>query len=245
MYEDPSLQKRYNEDTVNLYQERPIPSPYARASINFNVPADFGPSLLDHKIFGGFTANVLLNWSDGGYSTWNPKNDPRISYNVRVKDYFNATLRLMKAIEIKRFRFEFLMDISNLLNTRRLWNTGDQDYRTSLHLPASEDYDNIVGNDKIGDYREPGVEFQPMERRAEINRETDTGKTRIIYYELATGDYLQYVDNSWVHVDKTRMDRILKDKAYIDMPNASTFWFLNPRDIYFGLRITFDLDKNR
>ena len=112
-------------------------------------------------------------------------------------------------------------------------------------MPASEDYDNIVGNDKIGDYREPGVEFQPMERRAEINRETDTGKARIIYYELATGYYLQYVDNSWVQVDKARMDRILEDKAYIDMPNASTFWFLNPRDIYFGLRITFDLDQKR
>ena len=50
----------------------------------------------------------------------------------------------MKSIDFKRFRVEFLMDISNLFNTRRLWNTGDQDYRTSLHLPASEDYDNIV-----------------------------------------------------------------------------------------------------
>ncbi len=242
-YEDPSLQNRYDEDTVNLYQERPIPSPYARASINFSVPSDFGPTIFDYKILGGFMANALVNWSDGGYATWNPKNDPRVSYNVQIKDYFGASLRLMKAIDFKKFRVELLMDINNLFNTRRLWNTGDQDYRSSLHLPASNDYDNIVGDDKIGDYRKPGVEFQPMERRAEINRETDIGKDRLIYYELATGDYLQYQNNTWVEVDKARMDKILEDKAYIDMPNASTFWFLNPRDIYFGVRLTFDLNQ--
>jgi len=37
------------------------------------------------------------------------------------------------------------------------------------------------------------------------------------------------------------MDKILEDKAYIDMPNPSTFWFLNPRNIYFGIRLSFNI----
>jgi hypothetical protein len=31
------------------------------------------------------------------------------------------------------------------------------------------------------------------------------------------------------------------DKSYIDMPNQSYLAFLNPRDIYYGLRFSFDL----
>ena len=241
IYEDPSLQKNYDEDTVNLYQERPIPRPYARASINLYSPDDLGPSLLGHKIFSGMLANVLLDWQAGSWVTWNPKNDPRIENNVKARDYFNTILRLSKTVDMNRFKIQFLVDITNAFNTLRLWNTGDQDYRLSLHLPESDDYDNIAGDDKIGDYRKPGVEFQPMERRASINRETEGGKARVIYYEMETGDYLQWVDETWVEVDKAKIDKVLEDKAYIDMPNASTFWFLNPRDIYFGIRVTFDL----
>jgi hypothetical protein len=37
------------------------------------------------------------------------------------------------------------------------------------------------------------------------------------------------------------MDQILKDKAYIDMPNMDFLVFLNPRDIFWGLKVSFDL----
>jgi hypothetical protein len=70
---------------------------------------------------------------------------------------------------------------------------------------------------------------------------TKPGKARAIYYEGVSGKYFEYANEQWSEVEKKRIDRILKDKAYIDMPNASTFWFLDPRDIYFGLRVSFDL----
>jgi len=98
-----------------------------------------------------------------------------------------------------------------------------------------------VGNDKIGDYRKPGVDYQPMEYRAEINRSVAPQRERVIYFEGRTGQYWQYVNNQWTIVESRRMYQILKDKAYIDMPRISTFWFLNPRKIYFGLKVTFDL----
>ena len=139
------------------------------------------------------------------------------------------------------FKIQFLVDIDNALNTLRLWYTDDQDYRISLHLPESDDYDNIVGNDKIGDYRKPGVAYQPMEYRSDINRSVAPDREQVIYFEGRTGQYWQYVNDQWTIVDSRRMYQILKDKAYIDMPKVSTFWFLNPRKIYFGLRVTFDL----
>jgi len=241
IYEDPSEQKRYDEATVNLYQERPIPRPYARANISFYTPDDYGPTLVGQHLLGGIMCNMLLDWQAGDWVTWNPKNDPRIENNVKSRDYFNSILRFSKTFVVDKFRIQFIMDIDNLFNTLRLWGTGDQDYRVSLHLPESDDYDNIAGDDKIGDYRKPDVDFQPMEQRQVINTISDVGRDGVIYYEGSTETYLEYVDGTWQEVEAGRLNQILEDKAYINMPNLSTFWFLNPRKIYFGLRLTFDL----
>ena len=35
--------------------------------------------------------------------------------------------------------------------------------------------------------------------------------------------------------------KILDDKAYIDMPNNSSFDFLNPRQFYYGINISVNL----
>jgi hypothetical protein len=132
------------------------------------------------------------------------------------------------------------MDMNNALNTLRLWNTTDQNYLASLHLPKSKAYDNIPGGDKVGDYRKPGVDWQPMEYQQVIDA-TTSGKTGAIYYEGNTGNYFEYKNGQWSQVDQSRIDQINKDKAYINMPNASTFWFLNPRQIFFGLRVSFNI----
>jgi len=240
IYDDPSLQKAWDEQTVNLYQDRPIPQPFARVNLNFYTPDDFGPSIFGHKIFSNWMLNVIVDWQAGGYVTWNPKGLPAVSYNVKSVDYFNTSLRLNKTFDVGKFRFDLFMDVYNVLNTLRLWNTGDQDYLRSLHLPKNEAYDNIPGNDKVGDYRKPGVEFQPMEFQAVIDP-TKPGKKNVIYYEGTTSKYYEYVNNQWQEVDNARINKILEDKAYIDMPNQSTFWFLNPRSFYFGLRVSFNL----
>lgn len=239
IYDDPSLQKAWDEQTVNLYQDRPIPQPYARVNLNFFTPDDFGPSIFGHKILAGWMLNVIVDWQAGGWVTWNPKGLPDISYNVQAVDYLNTSLRLDKSFDVGKFKIDLFMDVDNVLNTLRLWNTGDQDYLRSLHLPKSEAYDNIPGNDKVGDYRKPGVAFQPMEYQAVIDP-AKPGKSNVVYYEGTTSKYYEYSNNQWAEVDKDRINKILNDKAYIDMPNQSTFWFLNPRDIYFGMRITFN-----
>jgi outer membrane receptor protein involved in Fe transport len=249
-YSDPGLQKNYDDATNNMYQDRPIPQPYARANLNFYSPDDFGPVIWGHHVLGGFLATAVLDWQAGYWDTWNPGQSPSIAYNVKAVDFFNTTLRLEKSISFKMFRVHLFMDINNVFNTLRLWGyTGDKAYMASLHLPKSEDYGNIPGDDKVGDYRRPGVEFQPIENQAVIDR-SKPGFERPIYYESKTGSYWQYVDNQnlpvyqrWSKVDAYKLKGILRDKAYIDMPNASTFWFLNPRDIFLGIRISFNFGQ--
>lgn len=239
-YDNIADQKKYDNATVNLYQDRPIPQPYARANLTFLTPDDFGPEILGNKVLSGWMLNLLLNWSAGYWTTWNPNGLAQVSYNVQSVDYFDATLRFGKTFNVGRFNFDLFMDVNNLLNTRRLWDRGDQDYLRSLHLPPSDAYNNIPGDDKVGDYRTPGVEFQPMEYQALIDP-TKPGKARAIYYEGSSGNYWEYNNQQWSLVDKARVDKMLEDKSYIDMPNASTFWFLNPRNIFFGIRVSFNI----
>jgi hypothetical protein len=168
-------------------------------------------------------------------------------------DFFNTNLRIDKSIAFGKFRVQLFMDISNVLNTLRLYvpnNQDNQNYMLSLHLPKSDDYDNIPGNDKFGQYREPGVEWQPEEFQNQVQGQPAPNNFRAIFYEGATGKYWRVVENpqsangrDWAEIGQAEIDQINKDKAYIDMPNASTFWFLDPRKIYFGIRLSFDFNE--
>jgi hypothetical protein len=64
---------------------------------------------------------------------------------------------------------------------------------------------------------------------------------RPIYFDYDTRQYYRWVNNTWQIADQGEVDGVLKDKAYIDMPNQEWFNFLNPRDVYFGVRLSFDL----
>lgn len=239
-YDDLSEQKKYDDQTVKLYQDRPIPQPYARVNISVYTPEDFGPEVLGHHVLGGFILNTLFDWQEGWWATWNPKGRLGIRYNVQAVDYYNLDMRISKRIDIGKLSIDLFADISNVLNTKRLWGASDQAYMQSLHLPKSDVYDNVPGDDMVGDYRKPGVNFQPIEYQNLIDP-LKPGKERPIYYEGSTGKYFEYKNQQWNEVDKARMDKILKDKAYINMPNPSTFWFLNPRNIFFGIRLSFNI----
>jgi len=250
VYDNPSDQNKWDEATVNVYQDRPVPQPYARVNLSLFTPDDWGPSILRNKILGGWRLNATFDWQAGFWTTWNTKALPSTSYNIQAVDFFNTALRLDKSIAIGKFKLELFMDINNVLNTLKLYgfdpgNINDP-YMNSLHLPKSEAYDNIPGDDKVGVYRTPGVDWQPELYKKTIDR-TRPGEIRPIIYEGTSGNYWQYIDNPnipvyqrWVKVDQAKIDKINKDKAYIDMPNASTFWFLDPRNIYFGLKLSFD-----
>ncbi|MDZ7290447.1 MAG: TonB-dependent receptor, partial [candidate division KSB1 bacterium] len=245
VWEDPSQQRRYDRQTTNFYQFRPIPQPYARANLTFFTPADFGPKILSANLLGGWNLNILADWRAGYYTTWNPLNIPAIAQNVKTKDWYNVNLRLTKTFTYGKTKLTFLMDVNNLLDTKRLSLVGFydfndyQDYFNSLHLPKSNAYTNIVGKDKAGDYRKDGVPYQPI-KQVGVVTELATPNPKVIYYERTSGRYMNFLNNAWSEVEKGKMQKILDDKAYIDMPNQTSFNFLDPRDVFFGLRASFD-----
>ena len=232
-------QARWDAQTSNLYQDRPIPQPYARVNLALRTPEEFGPTLFGHHILGGWALNTIFDWQAGYWTTWNPNSLPYVAYNVQALDYYNIYMRLEKAIDVGKFKVQLFLDIDNVLNTHRLWNVTDQAYMTSLHLPNSEDYNNIPGDDKVGDYRELGVDYQPMENGVDFSQ---AGLSGVIYYHGGSQKYYEYVNSQWQEVEQGKMNRVLDDKAYIDMPNASTYWFLDPRRIHLGLRVSFNFD---
>jgi outer membrane receptor protein involved in Fe transport len=248
IFEDPSLQREYDESTVNLYQDRPTPRPYARVNVSLVSPAGFGPRLLGGRPMSGFLANVLLGWQAGQWETWNPKQIRNLTYNVQRKAVYTSVLRLSKSVRFRSMRMEGFVDVENLFNLKRmsLANFGgkasDRDlYYNSLHLPKSKAYDNIPGDDRIGEYRRRGVAYQPMFGRGTINYASDTGDPGVLYYDRSTGRTVEYAGGAWADVSESRLNRILDDKAYIDMPAVTSFTFLNPRQVFFGVRMTLDL----
>jgi hypothetical protein len=116
--------------------------------------------------------------------------------------------------DLKRGNIQIYADIDNLLNTKFLSYTGFSsyydylDYMESLCLPwESGDF---KGNDRIGEYRDWDVEYDPL-----------------VYNP--TNDPVVAAEN----------EKRKETKSYIDMPNIRSLTFLNPRMIHFGIRISF------
>jgi len=260
IYDNVQQQTIYNANTSNLYQNRPIPAPFARANLNFSTPNDFGPQILGSHILGAWMLNVVLDWQAGYWLTWNPNNILNIAFNVQTVNYFNGYVRLQKSLRFGRTNFQFFMDVNNVFDNRsndfRDLVGGNRSYMLSLHLPTSTAYSNIPGNDRVGDYRKPGVAWQPVEQQGVIDPNTSAptpdkmnGNSSIaIFYERTTGRYWWYGPHGysngqagWWQVPQAKIDEVLADKAYIQMPEQSTFWFLNPRRFFFGVIFSFNL----
>jgi outer membrane receptor protein involved in Fe transport len=246
IYEDPSAQLEYDRRTSDAYQYKPTPRPYARLSLGLFTPDDLGNAEAMKLLLGGWNITLLGDWLAGDYVTWNPNQVQLGAPNLKMVDWYNLNLRFTKSIPLGPVRVMLFVDVQNVFNTKRLnlnsfYNPDDfKDYFGSLHLPQSPAWTNIPGDDKAGDYRKDGVDFQPVVQANDVTTLTSPS-ARAIYYERASGRYMNYVNGSWTEVDKVRLQKVLDDKAYIDMPNESSFWFLNPRNVFFGITTTIDL----
>ncbi len=244
--EEPSEQKLIDQNTLTLYQQKPVPEPRANVSLTFFTPIDYGPEFFGTHLLGDWTFNVLGAWSAGEYVTYNPVQKPEIVNNVQTTDYWNVDLRLNKTFNFEGFELMLFVDVRNALNFKRLsgagfYDTHDQRYYfESLHLPTDDGYNNIVGTDRVGDYRKSGVAYQPIEQSGNV-LDIVTPSSDVIYYENTSSRYMNFIDGEWSEVESGKMKKILDDKAYIDMPNNTSFNFLNPRQVFFGINLTINL----
>jgi hypothetical protein len=239
-----------NYQRTNPIQTKPIPTPYARANVDFFTPTDFGPKVIGFNPLADWRLNVLASWSAGSYFTWvGGGSFPGVSNNIQWRDSYGMDIRLSKNFQLfDRVNLMLFMDVNNVLNIKQLTTYGFVDgtdyerYLKSLHLPESFNtyYGQIPGSDQPGDYRRPGVAYQPMVYTKNLS-EVATKYTTPIYYEYSSRSYYRWVNNAWQPANQGEVDQVLKDKAYIHMPTQDWWNFLNPRDFYFGVRMSFDL----
>jgi outer membrane receptor protein involved in Fe transport len=211
-YQDVSKQRAYLQ--LNPYQSKPHPQPYARANITFRSPDEFGPEVMGIRPLAGWSLNLLGSWQAGSYATYNPNAIPGVVDNVQWRDNFNIDVRLMKTLALYGFEVQLYMDVQNVFNFKFLNYAGFadsydyQDYLASLCFPWMEGDKN--GEDRIGDYRDDDVAYDPLE--------PNPGNDPAISAR-----------------NQTRKD----NKAYIDMPNISSLTYLRPRNWMFGVRVSF------
>ncbi len=232
-YENPAEQKRYELTTNDYYQERPTPRPYANMSIDLFTPADLGPKFGGVSLLGDWRLNLVGNWRNGYYLTWaNGGSIPGVVNNVQWNDYLDFDMRLSKQFRVGFANIELFMDMNNIFNYKYMSQGGFVDvndylaYMRSLHLPKSS-FDNYTKNPDGS----PNIGYSNTTDASHYEFGTDKpGDSRV-------GPYHAWDPNA----DQATKDEWTKNKSYIDMPNQTFLTFLNPRDIFWGLRLTLEL----
>jgi hypothetical protein len=139
-YQDPNRQ--LIESRRNPIQEKPLPQPYARGTIRFRTPDDWGPKLGNIAVFDKLSLNILGTYQAGDYFTWDPIPPYTENNNVQWNDSWMFDMRFMKNVSVGRYEMDIFLDIENVFDLKYL--TGDgfiseevQDFRNymnSLHL---------------------------------------------------------------------------------------------------------------
>lgn len=256
-YENPAEQRDYLRRNPPT-QGKPLPRPRFKSTLTFHTPPSFGPAILGQNPLGGWLINLIGRWTSGGWFTWNPFQVKGLTQNVQWRPYTNVDLKASKTFQFGSVSASFFLDVYNIFNIKNFSGESFYDgfdfdyYMFSLHLDqdvidrmsrGATRYPGIPGHDRPGDYRQAGVKFVPIEWIPSADNLPD-GKPadREMYYYVAdTGQYMDFVDGEWVVADGSRIDEILKTKAYIDMPNQTYFTFLNPRAVFFGIRFNFNV----
>jgi hypothetical protein len=235
IFENPAEQREYLRDNPPD-QERPIARPYARANIIINTPSDFGFQVGNSHPLGMWNFSFLANWQSGRHFTWTNTIDvPGVTNNFQWSSFYNVDLRISRPFNIKNATLLLFADISNLFNFK-LWQmgsttsfsptgfVGSQDpqdfnnYMRSLRLPRDKTEEfgyvpaNGYGDDKPGDYRPDDVPYDPLEPNP----------------------------NNDPAIEDRNNERI-KNKSYIDNPNQTNLQFINPIDIFLGVKLSFNL----
>jgi hypothetical protein len=252
-YENPVDQRDYIRESNAHYQSRPVPEPYARFNIQILAPSEFGPQILGAHPLANWIVSSLGDWRAGDVMTWDGggRSEPELENNVRWRDHYSFDLRFSREFITAAGQAQIFVDIDNIFNRRELNGGGsfimpnDQErYMQSLHLDADlfevvggAPYEYIPGDDRPGDYRKPGIDFIPIEIVDNVD-DVNSPYARPLYFEKESQTYMTWNGQDWAPADAERVEYVLDNKAYIDMPNMLEFAFLNPRHITFGIRVT-------
>lgn len=270
-FEDPAEQREYEKRTDVNALYKPMALPKLKFNLSAHVPMYFGNTKMSQLILGGWNVSLLGHWQEGGYYTYGNVsgvvNNVRYkdSYNVDMKlsktfkfnkVYLSFIADIYNLFNIKRLSFASLGDAYLSSGVLEKYLRSLQ-FKEGVYKEISENH--IAGDDKIGDYKPFDVDYQPMEWIQSFSDFTNPDE-RVYYYvgdleDLANyfpdvdatdkiskyDRYVQYVDGEWVRVSRSEVKEVIENKAYIFNPVNESFMFLNPRDIFLGIKLSFEI----
>jgi hypothetical protein len=224
-------QREIERDTrTQAQQQKPLARPYARANIYLFSPSAFGPQLAGFHPLADIRLNILGAWRSGFHFTWAGGGSiPGISNNVQWRDTYSVDLRMSKTIKVSTANIQFFMDINNVFNFKQMTAT----------------YNPLTGGGSIGTGFVDAKDYEAYMKSLHLPKEIGDplgygnipGNDRPGDYR--TGPYIPWDPNA----DEATKEKWRKNKSYIDMPNQAFLTFLNPRDVFFGVNVTFDVFK--
>ncbi|MGE5401458.1 MAG: TonB-dependent receptor [Ignavibacteriales bacterium] len=234
--ENPAVQRENEREALNNYNlvTKPVPQPYARANVDMFTPMEFGPKVGGLYLLEDWRLSILATWRSGLYDTWTGGGSiPGVQNNVQWLDNYNVDFKLAKNFNFGPLSMQLFIDVKNALNLKYMDNvagfTESNDYNNymkSLHLPESV-FENFP-KDENGNIKVP---------YSNINV-----PGTYVYGDDKPGDYRKGDYHAWDEsASEAQKEEWKKNKSYIDMPNQDYFTFLNPRDIYWGLRFSLEI----
>lgn len=214
-YQNISRQTNYEATTRSYYQEKPLPRPFANANIDVFTPSEFGPNLGNQYLLGDLRMSFVASWTSGRYVTWAGGGTVTgVENNLQWADNWNVDLRISKTFKLMGVNLQIFADISNLFNYKYMTDYGFVDASDyTSYMRSLHLPDDVVGRFNYGNI--PGDD-RPGDFR--------------------TGPYIPWDDNA----SESQKEEWRKNKSYIDMPNQEYFAFLNPRDVFWGLKLSID-----
>ncbi|MBV6445230.1 MAG: TonB-dependent receptor [Ignavibacteriales bacterium] len=216
-YENAAQQRETERNTALFGQVKPVPRPYGRANLDIFTPAQFGPAIGGVYLLEDLRINLLGTWSSGTWFSWTGPGGtrPGFSNNIQWNDFWNVDVRISKTFRFGPASIEIFADISNVLNIKFL------DYRAGFF--DQKDYDAYMQSLHLpAEYSQFGY-----------NNIVGTDKPG----DVRTGEYIPWDENA----SEAQKDEWRKNKSYIDMPNLPYTAFTNPRVVYWGLRLIFEI----
>lgn len=218
--ENPAIQREYERNKAFFEQSKPIPRPYARANIDVFTPLDWGPEVFGIKILEDLRVNILASWRSGVNFSWTGPGGvkPGFENNIQWSDNYNIDLRISKSFNLGALNVEFFADIYNALNIKYM------DYKAGF--VDQNDYDDYMKSLHLPEsFRQFGNNYKFIAGNDKPG-------------DIRTGAYIPWDDNA----SDSQKEEWKKNKSYIDMPNLEYSAFLNPRNIFWGIKINYDLN---
>lgn len=218
--ENPAIQRENERNKAFFEQNKPIPRPYARANIDIFTPLNWGPEVLGIKLLEDLRLNLLATWRSGVYFSWTGPGGvaPSFDNNIQWKDSYSFDVRISKSFDIGPLNLEFFADMYNVFNLQQM------DYKAGFS--DLNDYDAYMKS----------LHLPESYRQFANNYTFIAGNDKP--GDFRTGPYIPWDDNA-SDAQKAEWN---KNKSYIDMPNLGYSAFLNPRSIFWGIKINYDLN---